>query len=64
MEKDGGNLALITIFFIYFLPALIAYRRRHRQFVPLTLLNLLFGWTGLGWVIVFMWSWSPDVKLV
>jgi hypothetical protein len=35
-----------------------------RHVASVTLLNLLLGWTGLGGVFVFFWSWSPTVRLI
>jgi hypothetical protein len=64
MDKAKVILLVVSILFLYFLPAIIAHVRRHRQIAAITLLNLLLGWTGLGWVLVFFWSWSPNVKLI
>lgn len=41
---------------IIMLPTGIAGLRGHRNFTAIFLLNLLFGWTGLGWIISFIWS--------
>jgi hypothetical protein len=64
MEKASAGILLVPILLLYFLPAVIAHIRRHRHIAAITMLNLLLGWTGLGWVLVFFWSWSPNVKLV
>jgi T4 superinfection immunity protein len=34
----------------YFVPAIIAFYRRHQHRWAIAVLNLLLGWTGLGWV--------------
>jgi hypothetical protein len=59
-----ATLVLFAILVAYFLPAVIAHTRRHRQRILITLLNSLLGWTGIGWVLVFVWSWSPNVELI
>ena len=41
---------------IYFLPALIAHNRKHKNRDPIFLLNLFLGWTFLGWVIALIWA--------
>jgi len=64
MDKAKVALFVVLSLLLYFLPAIIAHVRRHRQIAAITLLNLLLGWTGLGWVLVFFWSWSPNVKLI
>jgi hypothetical protein len=41
---------------VYFVPTVIAYVRRHRNTGAIAALNVLLGWTVLGWVIAFVWS--------
>jgi hypothetical protein len=64
MDKAKIAFLVVLILLLYFLPAIIAHVRRHRQIAAISLLNLVLGWTGLGWVLVFFWAWSPNVKLV
>ncbi|NBB17004.1 superinfection immunity protein [Caulobacter sp. SLTY] len=45
-----GGLAL------YMLPTLIAYGRGNRQALAIGALNLLLGWTVLGWVGALIWA--------
>lgn len=45
----------------YFMPALVASGRRHRQRVAILVLNLLLGWTVLGWVGALVWAFSADL---
>jgi hypothetical protein len=40
----------------YFVPSLIAYLRGHRSMVVIFALNLLLGWTVVGWIGVLIWS--------
>lgn len=53
-----GGIALFIILVIYFLPTLIAQKRKHKQYQPITLVNLFFGWTILGWFIALIWAVS------
>lgn len=41
---------------IYFLPTLIASARKNRQTTAIGMLNLILGWTGIGWVVAFIWA--------
>src|SRR5664280_2655386 len=41
---------------IYFLPSIIAIEMKHRNFPALFALNLLLGWTILGWVGALVWA--------
>ncbi len=48
-------LMLISVI-IYFAPSLIAIVRDHKSVLALLALNLLLGWTFLGWVAALVWS--------
>jgi hypothetical protein len=45
----------IAIILIYFLPTLIASKRKHPQTNAIFGLNLFLGWTFLGWVGALVW---------
>ena len=49
-------LMIASIFAVYFLPSLIAFAREHKNRLAIFLLNLLLGWTVLGWVSSLVWS--------
>ena len=49
-------LLIVLIFALYFLPTLIAFLRQHKNKLAIFLLNLLLGWTVLGWVVSLVWS--------
>ena len=40
---------------VYFAPALVA-NRRHRHARAITMLNLLLGWTFIGWIAAMVWA--------
>jgi hypothetical protein len=47
---------LIVACLIYFLPTVLALCRGHLSTFAIFLLNLLLGWTLLGWIIALIWS--------
>ncbi len=49
-------ILLIVVIVAYFLPAIIAAGRTHHQSTAIFFLNLLLGWTALGWIAAFIWS--------
>lgn len=53
-------LILLNVFLwaFYFIPAMIAWVRKHRSLPAIIALNILLGWTGLGWIGAFVWSLS------
>src|SRR5215472_16652098 len=40
----------------YFLPTIIARKRHHRNIQGIFVLNLLLGWTLIGWVGALVWA--------
>jgi T4 superinfection immunity protein len=52
----GAVLILIVVIFIYFFPAMVAGMRDHSQGLAIFVLNLLTGWTALGWVAALVWA--------
>lgn len=54
----GGLLFLLMLLFLYFLPALIANHRKHHNQLAIFVLNLVVGWTVLGWIIALVWAFT------
>ena len=50
-----ASLAIFILFF-YPLPSLIAATRTAEHSVSILLINLLFGWTVLGWIAALIWA--------
>lgn len=57
-------LALLLAFAIglvvYFLPTIIAFNRGTRNGGAIFALNLLLGWTFIGWGIALVWALTVD----
>jgi len=51
-------------FVIYFLPTIIAAARSKRDVMSIFVLNLLLGWTAIGWVIALVWALKQDVQVL
>ena len=47
-------LALVLI--LYLLPTLVAYGREHLRRQDVAIVNVLVGWTLIGWIVVFLWA--------
>ncbi|WP_414540160.1 superinfection immunity protein [Stenotrophomonas forensis] len=41
---------------LYLLPSYEAWRRNHPNLMGVILVNVLLGWTLLGWVVALVWS--------
>lgn len=49
-------LMIVAVLATYFLPTIVAASTRHRQLPAIAAVNLLLGWTGLGWVAALVWT--------
>lgn len=50
---------LIYIFYwLYMLPSYISYVRGTEISTAVTILNILTGWTVIGWIILLIWAYS------
>jgi hypothetical protein len=52
----SGFVLLIGTLVLYFLPAIVASRRKHHNSGAIFALNLLLGWTVLGWIVALVWA--------
>lgn len=48
-------LTLLVLFVLYFLPTIVASHRGH-VIGGILLLNLFFGWTGIGWAALLLYA--------
>jgi len=48
---------------LYMLPTSIACARSHHNAGPIFLLNLLLGWTMLGWIASLVWACTLTVRV-
>ena len=39
-----------------FIPSVVAFFRAHRSKVAILTLNILLGWSGIGWVVALVWA--------
>ena len=57
-----GFGSLVVMFIGYFLPWIIALLRGTRSNVGIFFINLLFGWTMIGWVVALIWAIVAERK--
>lgn len=55
-------MEFVVVALIYFLPTVVASLRQHLQTVAIFVLNLLLGWTLLGWVAALVWAFTHQTK--
>ena len=52
------GLPLVVALLIYFIPTIVGCRKRNAG--SIFVLNLLLGWTLIGWVIALMWALTHE----
>ena len=57
----GLSVGSLAAFLIYAIPTMVAITRSHHRITSIVVLNILLGWTFLGWVIALALSGS-DVR--
>lgn len=50
----------LAVLFLYFLPSIVARSRMKRNTTAIFMLNLLLGWTVLGWICALVWALTHD----
>ncbi|PYE21368.1 superinfection immunity protein [Paraburkholderia silvatlantica] len=53
-SDSGGPLVMLVL--LYFVPSIIAFHCMHRKRRAITRLNILLGWSVLGWIVAFLWA--------
>ncbi|NIE65822.1 superinfection immunity protein [Burkholderia sp. Ax-1719] len=53
-------VVLLAAVMLYFLPAMIADRRKRHDLLIIALFNAVVGWTVLGWFLALFWSLQPN----
>lgn len=53
-----GLVPVLIIAFLYFIPSMTAWVRSHHQLGPIVVVNVLLGWTFVGWVVALAMACS------
>jgi len=56
MDVFLGFVVIIGFFALYLLPSIVARKRRHPNETAIVVLNVLAGWTFIGWVGALVWA--------
>ena len=62
VEDRSGRFILIMLLVVYFVPAIIATLRHLRNRTAILVLNVLLGWTFIGWVVALVYALTGDVE--
>tara|TARA_A100001037_G_scaffold99697_1_gene90889 strand:- start:138 stop:449 length:312 start_codon:yes stop_codon:yes gene_type:complete len=53
-------LAIICLISIFFIPTSIALFRDSSKKWGIFLVNILVGWTGIGWIVALIWAFVSE----
>ena len=56
LDALGPFIVIAVIFLLYWLPTVIAFRRGHVSRGGILILNLVAGWTVIGWIVCLIWA--------
>ena len=62
LNEGVALIVILVCAVLYFLPTVIAIGRRAKRDAGIFLVNLLLGWTFIGWVVALVWSVSDNTK--
>jgi hypothetical protein len=54
--SSAATLTLFIIALLYFLPTVIALMRQHKDAPAIAAVNILLGWSVIGWLVSFVWA--------
>lgn len=64
-EVQGIAIAIfgtISLFGCYFMPAIIATARHHRNTAAIWILNTFLGITVVGWFVALVWAMTDNSR--
>ncbi len=62
MSLSWQHILILLIVFIlpYFIPTFVAYNRKKSNTLGIFMLNLLLGWSLIGWITALVWALSNN----
>jgi hypothetical protein len=61
IDVRGWFISALLILF-YLLPTFLAFDQHHRRRVLISVLNVLLGWTIIGWIGLLLWSLTNNQR--
>lgn len=58
--KVAAFVFIASALALYAAPSLVAASRKHRNTTGIVVLNILGGWTVLGWIVALVWAYAAQ----
>lgn len=55
-----GAVMIVVLIGVYFLPTMLAFRRERRRKWRIMAINVLLGWTIIGWVVSMLLTYAYE----
>jgi uncharacterized membrane protein YesL len=52
----GGVIGFFICVVIYLIPTIIAYKQNSRNAMKVAFMNVLLGWTMIGYIVALIWA--------
>jgi hypothetical protein len=66
LSNPGSTLSDVLLMCVlivaYLVPTIVAAKRKHNNVGAILALNVLLGWTFLGWVVALSWSLTDNTS--
>jgi threonine/homoserine/homoserine lactone efflux protein len=62
MDIVADVVKVFAVVLVYFVPTLVADYRKHKSKSAIIAVNLLLGWTIVGWLWAFIWALSGESR--
>lgn len=66
LSDTGGFIVVVCVIcslvVLYMLPSIVAAARDHRNIAAILVLNILLGWTLIGWAIAIVWAFMATER--
>lgn len=57
-----GIVAALIMISLYLAPSIIAYKNKKANYVAIIMLNVITGWTIIGWIGSLIWAFCKDTQ--
>jgi Superinfection immunity protein len=55
-----GGVMIVALILLYFLPSMLAHTGGKRRKWKITAINVLLGWTVIGWIASMLMVWAYE----
>ncbi len=53
---------LAVLLVVHFVPSFVAFSRDHASKVLILILNIIMGWTVIGWALLLFWAYNGQKR--